>query len=240
MSSCRINSKEMAASKSYSDVLKGSINTKFKPVVMEIFESHKFSEWAQFRNIAIEILNHAQKLKLPLKLDNLTFGNGSCFMISILQQCHRPDIEIYLPDHMINISKNYDTDKFRCEVSNFMLSSGHPAVIEYKERYEKYDMRILKKTWIEHWNHMKKKNIWADGHFVQGTAFYLGIDIWIVSTKSKEDNPYIKICSNLENPNTAGIAPPLIVGLKGDCHYQSFIPLERGIFFPKTKGDSKV
>ena len=42
---------------------------------MEIFESQKHSEWVQFRNIAIEILNHAQKLKLPLKLDNLTFGN---------------------------------------------------------------------------------------------------------------------------------------------------------------------
>ena len=92
----------MADSKSYSDVVKGSINTRFKPVIMEIFESHKFSEWAQFRNIAIEILNHAQKLKLPLKLDNLTYGNGSCFMISILQQCHRPDIEIYLQDTKIS------------------------------------------------------------------------------------------------------------------------------------------
>ena len=51
----------MANSKSYSDVLKGSINTRCKPVIMEIFESQKHSEWAQFRNIAIEILNHAQK-----------------------------------------------------------------------------------------------------------------------------------------------------------------------------------
>ena len=129
----------------------------------------------------------------------------------------------------------FDTDKFRAEVSNFMLSSSHKAVLEYKSRYEKHDMRILKKTWIEYWNHLKKRNIWADGHFVQGTAFYLGIDIWIVSTKSKENIPYIKICSNLENPNTAGIAPPMIVGLKGDCHYQSLLPEENGKYFSQKK-----
>ena len=101
----------MANAKSYSDVLKGSINTRFKPVIMEIFESQKHSEWAQFRNIAIEILNHAQKLKLPLKLDNLTFGNGSCFMISILQQIQRPEIDIYMPDHMKTTSRKFNTQK---------------------------------------------------------------------------------------------------------------------------------
>ena len=85
----------MANSKSYSEALKGK---KVKPVIMELSETFKYNEWTQFRNIALIIIQHAQKLKLPLKLDNITFGDGSCFMVSILQQCHREEIQMYLQD----------------------------------------------------------------------------------------------------------------------------------------------
>ena len=216
----------MAFSRSYSDALKGSINARHKPVIMEIFESHKHFEWTTFRNIAIEILNHAQKLKLPLKIDNLTYGDGSCFMISILQQCRRPEIQMYCQENVINMSEKFDYMKFRSEVADFMINSTYSEILAYKRRYEETEMHVTKRSWIDYWNQMRKSHVWADGHFVQGTAFYLGIDIWIVATKSKEKLPYIKVFSNLENPNTPGIAPPIILGLKGDSHYQSLLPVD--------------
>ena len=122
----------MALSKSYSEALRGTINTRFKPV-MDIFESHRYPEWTNYRNIALEILNHAKKLRLPLKIDNLTFGNGSCFMISVLQQCRRPEVKIYCQEDVLDMSKSFDTQSFRNKVSDFMLQSNHPSVLLYKE-----------------------------------------------------------------------------------------------------------
>ena len=228
----------MATSKSYSDALKGSINTRKKTVlIMDINESYRFTEWTEFRNIGLEIIKHAQKLKLPLQLDKLTYGNGSCFMIATLQQCARNDVEIYLQEKIINMAKNLDTDEFRSEVSNFILNSSHPTVLAYKRRYEENDMKFMKKSWFQYWTDMKERgrNRWADGHFVQGSAYYLGIDIWIVATKSKENTPYVKIFGNLENPDTPSISPPIILGLKGDCHYQSLLPNHRDKIIPGNR-----
>ena len=191
----------MANSKSYADALKGSINTKHKPVTMDIFESRKYEEWSLPRDVAIELLNHAKKLKLPLELDKLTLGNNSCFMIAVLQQCQRPEIKVYCPDEVITMADTVDFMKFRNEVSNFMLTSNLPSVLEYKKRYEETDMTVTKMSWTAFWNHMRSKTVWADGHFAQGTAFYLGIDIWTMATTSKEDQPYIKVFGNLGNLN---------------------------------------
>ena len=54
----------------------------------------------------------------------------------------------------------------------------------------------------------------------------LGLDIWIVTTKSKANNPYTKSLADMNTPQNLSIAPPLILGLKGECHYQSLLPTE--------------
>ena len=41
------------------------------------------------RRIAEEIMAVVRKLDLPLKLDQLTKGEGNCFPIAIMQQCKR-------------------------------------------------------------------------------------------------------------------------------------------------------
>ena len=224
---------KMSNSKSYADVLKGSINTRNKTVVMDIFETQNFEEWSLPRNVAVELLNHAKTLKLQLKLDKLTLGNNSCFMIAVLQQCQRPEIKIYCPDEVIRMSEKFDFMEFRNAVSNFMITSNHPSILAYKKRYEDTDMTVTKMSWRAFWNHMRSKTVWADGHFVQGAAFYLGIDIWTMATTSKEDQPYIKIFGNLEDPNNPGVAPPIILGLKGNCHYQSLLPIEIDNLIPE-------
>ena len=47
-----------------------------------------------------------------------------------------------------------------------------------------------------------------------------------MATTSKEDQPYIKVFGNLEDANVPGVAPPIVLGLKGNCHYQSLLPIE--------------
>ena len=134
----------MASSTSYSDAVKGSINTRNKPlVVLDIADSYKFSGWTNFRNIGLEILKHVQKLKLPLKLDKLTYGDGSCFMVATLQQCQRKEIEMYVSEDVRILAKNLDFMKFRAAVSNFMTTSNNPAVLLYKKNYEEHDMKIF-------------------------------------------------------------------------------------------------
>ena len=212
----------MASKLNYSDVVKGNIRTRTK-FTMNYHETFKHSDWTQFRNIAVEIRNHAKKIGLNLKLDDITYGDGSCFMVAVMQQCLRLDVKIYLPDDILRIAEVFDVMAFKRRVGMFMLNSRSPSVLNYRARYEKIAMPILKKSWIEYWNHMMQRYTWADTHFVQGTAFMLGIDVWIVTTKSKGNNPYTKTLSDMNTPQNPGIAPPLLLGLKGECHYQSLL-----------------
>ena len=215
----------MASKLYYSDVVKGNISSK-KKFTMNFHETFKHSDWTQFRNIAAEILNHVKRIGLKLKLDDVTYGDGACFIVAVMQQLLRPDVKIYLPDDILRIVEDFDIMAFRRRVAMFMLTSKNPSVLNYKLRYERIAMPIIKKSWTAYWNFMMERFTWADSHFVQGTAYMLGIDIWIVTTKSKSTNPYTKSLSDMNDPQVPGIAPPLILGLKGECHYQSLLPTE--------------
>ena len=215
----------MASKFYYSDVVKGSITSKNK-FTMNYYETFKHSNWTQFRNIALEIWNHVRRLGLNLKLDDVTFGDGACFIVAAMQQCLRPEVRMYLPDDILRMAEKFDIMAFRKRVATFMLTSMNPTVLNYKARYERIAMPIMKKTWMEYWNFMMERYTWADTHFVQGTAFMLGIDVWIVTTKSKGNNLYTKTLSDMNAPQKPGIAPPMILGLKGECHYQSLLPTE--------------
>ena len=48
------------------------------------------------RKIAQEIMNVVHTLDLPLKLDQLTKGDGNCFPLAIMQQCKRPEVFGYV------------------------------------------------------------------------------------------------------------------------------------------------
>ena len=84
----------MASKLNYSDVVKSNI-TKRKKFTMNFQETFKHSDWTQFRNIAAEIQNHVKRIGLGLKLDDVTYGDGACFIIAVMQQLLRSDVRIY-------------------------------------------------------------------------------------------------------------------------------------------------
>ena len=218
----------MASKPKYSDVVKSNTTSR-KKFTMNFQETFKHLDWTQFRNIAAEIQTHVKRIGLNLKLDDVTYGDGACFIVAVMQQLLRPDVRLYLPDDILRIVEEFDIMAFRRRVAMFMLTSKNPSVLNYKLRYERIAMPIIKKSWTDYWNFMMERFSWADSHFVQGTAYMLGIDVWIVTTKSKSSNPYTETLADMNNPQNPSIAPPLILGLKGECHYQSLLPTEENI-----------
>ena len=73
---------------------------------------------------------------------------------------------------------------------------------------------------------MAKDKTWVDSHFVQLTAWYIELDILILTPSSKRGNPFIKIQGNISNMEASASGPPLLLGNYTNIHYQSLLPLE--------------
>ena len=58
------------------------------------------------------------------------------------------------------------------------------------------------------------------------TAWYLGLDLWIVDCKSRDDKPFIQVSGNLDNAEESCNGPIITLGTKSSCHYQSLLPTE--------------
>ena len=70
------------------------------------------------------------------------------------------------------------------------------------------------------------RKTWEDYWFIQATAWYLQIDIWIVATSCTENNPYIEISGNLGDGSTPCDGSIITMGSKSNSHYQSLRPIE--------------
>ena len=181
------------------------------------------------RSVANELKSLIEKRRLPFKIDKLTRGNGSCWMISVFQQCKREEINIYLPDDIRSLVNNMDTNGLRIAVCDFMLTSNHPKVKTFKERYERLDGSEL--PWIELWGAgrkgMRNSTVWADQNFMQATAWLLGVDIKILNSVSISGMiNYLSYSGNLEDENVPSIVPPMTIGYRTNSHFQSLLPLE--------------
>ena len=166
---------------------------------------------------------------MPFKIDKLTRGNGSCWMISVFQQCKRPEINLYLQDDIKALVDKMDTNGLRNTVCDFMLTSNHPKVKIFKERYERLDGSNL--PWIELWaagrKGMRNSTVWADQNFMQATAWLLGVDIKILNSVCINGMiNYLSYSGNLEEENVPSIVPPMTIGYRTNCHFQSLLPLE--------------
>ena len=78
----------------------------------------------------------------------------------------------------------------------------------------------------------KKEGTWVDHIFIQMTAWYMTLDITILTTSSKPENPFIIIKGK---ENDAGSGPPLILGNYTNIHYQSLLP-KQGVTY-SSKGE---
>jgi len=211
----------MAGRFSYASAVKGSINT-YKDLVIDMKDSYKYG-WELERSVGKELEALIEERKLPFKLDKLTKGNGSCWMISVFQQCKRTEIWLYLADDIRTLVENMDTDGLRNAVANLMLSSNHPKIRTYKERYERNDGSEV--SWNALWNMMRNPSKWADQNFMQGTAWLLGVDIKILNSKSINGIiNFNHFSGNLEEEDVPSIVPPMTIGYRTRCHFQSLLP----------------
>ena len=213
----------MAGRFSYASAVKGSINT-YKDLVIDMKDSYKYG-WELERSVGKELEALIEERKLPFKLDKLTKGNGSCWMISVFQQCKRTEIWLYLADDIRTLVEKMDTDGLRNAVANLMLSSNHPKIRTYKERYDRNDGAEL--SWNKLWEAMRNPSKWADQNFMQGTAWLLGVDIMILNSKSINGIiNFNKFSGNLEEEDVPSIVPPMTIGYRTRCHFQSILPNE--------------
>ena len=160
------------------------------------------------------------RLQLPFKLDQLTEGLGNCFPIAIIQQLQlRP-----APRRLVRHQTGHSL--LRRSVHQFIVKSKSPRVAMLKTQYEETDGIINGETWNKYWDRMIADKTWVDYWFVQATAWYLQLDIWIVATSSTETNPYIEVSGNLADGNIPSGGPILTLGTKSNSHYQSLLPVE--------------
>ena len=167
------------------------------------------------------------RLQLPFKLDQPTEGLGNCFPIAIVQQLQRPEIFNQLRPSLQRLAKHKQGHTLlRQSVHAFMMKSKHPRVATFKEQYEETECQVNGISWNQYWTNMVTDKTWVDYWFVQATAWYLQLDIWIVSTTNTDNSPYIEINGNLADGNKTSGGPIITIGTKSNVHYQSLLPIE--------------
>ena len=114
----------------------------------------------------------------------------------------------------------------RYNVRKFIIKSDHPRITEFRRQYEETVGRVSRETWNAYWTRMTRDGTWVDYWFVQATAWYLELDVWIIATSSTDSSPYIAISGNIEDGNIPCDAPIITIGTKSNCHYQSLLPIE--------------
>ena len=177
--------------------------------------------------IASEIMKTVRALGLPLKLDKLTEGQGNCFPIAIIQQLRRPEIYEQLKLKDRTLTRIRDGHKaLRLYVVKFIIESENPNVERFHSQYNDLESGIAGETWSQYWTRLSKDKVWVDFWFVQATAWYLQLDLWIVDCESRDDHPFIQVSGNLDNAEVSCGGPIITLGTKSSCHYQSLLPTE--------------
>ena len=152
---------------------------------------------------------------------------GNCFPIAIIQQLRRPEILSQLrPAPRRLIGQQTGHSLLRQSVHQFIVKSRSPRIALFKRQYEETDGIANGVTWNQYWVRMITDKTWVDYWFVQATAWYLQLDMWIIATSSTETNPYIEVSGNLADASIPSIGPVVTLGTKSNCHYQSLLPIE--------------
>ena len=80
---------------------------------------------------------------------------------------------------------------------------------------------------MQYWARMVQAGCWVDSVFVQMTAWFLGLDILILTTSATQTIPFIQITGNVTNTLEFSSGPPLLLGNYTNLHYQSLVPLNK-------------
>ena len=156
-----------------------------------------------------------------LEFDNPTEGHGNCFPNAIVQQCRRPLIKSWLIENKpFAIFKAQAA--VRKNITNFALKSNHETVSELKSKYETELRTVERKSWMDYWTCMAKDGTWVDHMFVQMTAWYMELDILIVTSSSTPEAPFILISGDIHKSGKTN-GPPILIGNHTNIHYQSLV-----------------
>ena len=68
----------------------------------------------------------------------------------------------------------------RNKVATFMQKSNLPVVNQFKKEYKTAVEPVTGETWAIYWLKMREDKVWADSVAVQGTAWYLNHDIYLI------------------------------------------------------------
>ena len=119
-----------------------------------------------------------ENCNLQLRLDNNTEGYGNCFPNAIVQQCRRPEIKEWLQANNPNafVANHYT---LRRKVKSLALNSTHKTMNNYKRNLEAIPGE---NSWATYWEKMGETGTWADSTFVQVTAWFIGLDMKILTT----------------------------------------------------------
>ena len=82
---------------------------------------------------------------------------------------------------------------------------------------------------------MGLEGTWVDSIFVQVAAWYIGLDMKILVTSAKAENPFIIITGSINNINNSSNGPQLLLGSYSNVHYQSLLPLTMDLNNPQTR-----
>ena len=79
-----------------------------KPPVMEYHKSFGGpGNWNLERSVAEEVQQKIERLNLPLALNHLTSGNGSCLMIAIQQCLQHEDVIPHISQEVLMNARSY-------------------------------------------------------------------------------------------------------------------------------------
>ena len=180
------------------------------------FDAFRYKTWTNERAWADEILKAVRQNGLEVKLDDLTKGDGNCFMIGTLQQMKRRDVHEHLNEEQRGLRRSLE---LRRSVQKFMQSNeNHPLIRNMKIQFNAAE----EMSWTEYWWRMtngRTDMLWADGWFIQLTAWYLEMDFWIMDTTCTKEKPFIIVDGDFESEASC----ELILGLKPPVHYQSLL-----------------
>ena len=165
-----------------------------------------------------------RKCNLQLMQDNKTEGYGNCFPYAIVQQCRRPNIKAWLQKNNPGAFVSSHCT-LRRKVKAFALESPHKTISDFKDNCKTILGNEDRNSWKDYWDKMGETGAWVDSIFVQVTAWYLRLDILILTTSSNIQNPFIRIGGEINNPKKFSLGPPLILGNYTNVHYQSLVPL---------------
>merc|ERR1712240_972225 len=104
----------------------------------------------------------------------------------------------------------------RQNVMEFMMKSKTLRVQLFKKQFDETDGQVNRESWQQYWNRMATNRTWVDYWFVQATAWYLQLDIWIVATSSTDNSPYIEVSGNLGYGSTPCDGPIITLGTKSN------------------------